>query len=54
MAKEKEFTREALLKSRLFEGYQKDFLAVILKEPAYTIADAKREVEKVFGKKERD
>lgn len=54
MAKEKEFTREALIHSRLFSGYQIDFLSAILHKPVYTIEEAKREVERVLGKKERD
>lgn len=36
----KKYRREALLKDPRFAKYQKDFLAAILPEEAYTIQDA--------------
>ena len=49
MAKEEKYTREALLKSELFAAYQQDFVSVLLKEPEYTISEAKKIVEDYFG-----
>ena len=46
----KTFPREALLKSQRFSRYQKDFLAAVLCEPEYTIADAEKAVINFFGK----
>lgn len=51
MAAEK-YTREALLKSPEFAGYQRDFLAAVLREPAYTLAQARRAVKAFFEQKE--
>ncbi len=48
----KKYTREALLCSKKFAMYQKDFLAVILKKPEYTMADAVKTVEAFFHEKE--
>ncbi len=53
MDKAKKYTREALLKSKRYAGYQKDFLAAVLKEPYYTLAEADKAVRAFFGK-ERD
>lgn len=53
MDKAKKYTREALLKSKRYTGYQKDFLAAVLKEPYYTLAEADKAVRAFFGK-ERD
>lgn len=53
MDKAKKYTREALLKSKRYAGYQKDFLAAVLKEPHYTLAEADKAVRAFFGK-ERD
>lgn len=50
MEKAKKYTREALLRSKRYSGYQKDFLAAVLKEPEYTIADADKAVKAFFGK----
>ena len=54
MAKKKEpkYAKEAILASKVFEGYQKDFVSVILTEPYYTIAEAKKAVADYFSKKE--
>lgn len=49
---QKKYKREAILKSKRFKGYQKDFLKALLTEPEYTIEEAKEIVEKFFGKKE--
>lgn len=51
MAKDKEtrYTREALLASNLFAAYQRDFLAAILQETDYTLAEAQDAVNKFFG-----
>ena len=48
---EKKYTREALLKDKRFSGYQKDFLAVVLSEPEYTIAEAEKTVKAFFERK---
>ena len=45
----KKYTREALLKSKLFSQYQRDFLAVVLRKPEYTLAEAQRTVKAFFG-----
>ncbi len=45
----KKYTREALLKSKRYAGYQRDFLAVVLKEPEYTLAEADKAVKACFG-----
>lgn len=49
-AKAPKYTREALLKSQRFAGYQRDFLAVILREREYTMAEAEQAVNNFFGK----
>lgn len=46
----KKFTRESLLKSKRFSGYQKDFLAAVLTKPAYTLAEAEKAVKAFFEK----
>lgn len=48
MAKAKKYLREVILASKEFEGYQPDFLAVILPEPEYTIDEAKAIAEAFF------
>ncbi len=50
--KEKEYTREAILASSKFKGYQEDFLRAILTEPYYTITAATNAVVAYFMKKE--
>lgn len=40
----REYTREALLKSKHFVDVQRDFLAVILDQDRYTLADARAAV----------
>ena len=54
MSKQKKYTREALLKSKRFSCYQKDFLGVILRKPEYTLAEATRVVKAFFDAKESD
>lgn len=49
----KKYTREALLNSREFARYQKDFLGVILSKPMYTKAEAEKAA-RAFFEKERD
>ena len=49
----KKYSREALLRSKEFSGYQKDFLGVLLRKPEYTLQEARRIV-KEFYHKERD
>lgn len=44
------YTREALLRSKRYAGYQKDFLAVILNKPEHTLAEADKAVKAFFGK----
>lgn len=46
----KKYAREALLKSKRYAGYQKDFLAAVLKKPEYTLAEADKAVSAFFGK----
>ena len=53
MDKAKKYTREALLRSKRYAGYQRDFLAAVLREPYYTLAGADKAVTAFFGK-ERD
>ncbi len=47
----KKYTREAILKDKRFAGYQRDFLAAVLKEPEYTIAEAEKAVKEFFERK---
>lgn len=49
---QKKYKREAILKSKRFKGYQKDFLKALLIEPEYTINEATEIVEKFFGKEQ--
>lgn len=48
--KEKVYTRDALLRSKRFAGYQKDFLAAVLCKDTYTLAEADKAVKAFFGK----
>lgn len=53
MAKRKEskkYAREALLKSKRYAQYQRDFLAAVLTKPEYTLAEADKAVSAFFGK----
>lgn len=50
MDKIKKYTREALLQSKRFAGYQRDFLAVVLNKPEYTLKEAEKAVQDFFGK----
>ena len=45
------YTREALLASKAFAGYQKDFAMVALTKPMYTIADAKKAIEALLHRR---
>lgn len=47
----KKYSREALLKDSRFSSYQRDFLAVILREPEYTIAEAEKAAKAFFERK---
>lgn len=44
----KKYTREAILASKEFKGYQKDFLSVLLKKPEYTLKEAREVVSEFF------
>lgn len=46
----KKFAREALLKSKRYARYQKDFLAAVLAKPEYTLTEADKAVSAFFGK----
>lgn len=48
-AAEKKYTREALLESKAFSMYQKDFLAVLLKKDSYTLSEAREIIDGFFG-----
>lgn len=50
MDKAKKYTRQALLKSKRYAGYQQDFLEAVLSKPEYTIAEADKAVKAFFGK----
>ena len=47
--KQEKYTREALLKSKRFSCYQRDFLGVILSKPEYTLAEATKVVKAFFN-----
>lgn len=47
--KEQKYKREILLKSKEFSGYQQDFLGAVLKDPEYTLTEARAAVKKFFG-----
>ena len=47
----KKFARDALLKSKRFSHVQQDFLAAILADDFYTIAEAETVVNKAIGTK---
>ena len=51
--KEKKYTREALLASKEFTGYQRDFLSALLTEPEYTLAEARKIATAFTRKKEK-
>ena len=46
----KKFTREARLRTPEFQHYQQDFLAAVLCEPEYTLAEARKAVKAFFEK----
>lgn len=47
----KKFSREALLRLPEFQQYQRDFLAVVLNKPTYTLAEARKKVSAFFAKR---
>lgn len=49
----KKYTREAILASKEFAGYQQDFLKVLLVKPEYTLAEAKKIAEAFFTKEKK-
>lgn len=50
----KKFAREALLKSKRYAQYQRDFLAAVLAKPEYTLTEADKAVSAFFGKAEAE
>lgn len=46
----KKFTREALLMAPELQKYQRDFLAVVLCNDEYTLAEARKAVKAFFEK----
>lgn len=48
--KENKIKTELLLRHKDFAGYQQDFLRVVLKEPEYTLTEAKKIAKAFFGK----
>ena len=52
--KQKKYTREALLKSKRFSAYQKDFLGVVLSKPEYTLAEATKVVKAFFDAEKKE
>ena len=44
----KKYTREAILASEEFKGYQRDFLKALLHKPYYTLPEARRIVSDFF------
>ncbi len=44
------YARGVLLKSEAFAGYQRDFLAQVLKKDEYTLDEATKVVQEFFGK----
>lgn len=45
---EKTYPTEALLRSKAFAGYQRDFARALLTKPAYTVKEAKQILDKFF------
>lgn len=45
------YTREALISSKLFSAYQQDFLRAILTKETYTIAEARKALQKYYEPK---
>lgn len=50
MKSEMKYSTESLLQSKALSGYQQDFARVVLKEPEYTMKDAKAALDGFFGK----
>lgn len=48
--KEQKYTAEALLDSKAFSHYQKDFLRAILGDGEYTVAQAEKKIQSYFSK----
>lgn len=42
------YSRDALLKSKRYQKFQRDFLAAVLSKPEYTLAEADKAVEAFF------
>lgn len=47
----RKYATAKILKSKAFAGYQQDFLKVILREPEYTLDEAKELVEKTLKRR---
>lgn len=43
------YSREKLIHSKKFSGYQKDFVSVLLDKPEYTMAEAEEILSKALG-----
>ncbi len=50
MKSEMKYPTESLLQSKALSGYQQDFARVVLKEPEYTMKEAKTVLNSFFGK----
>ena len=48
---EKTYPTEALLRSKAFAGYQRDFARALLPKSAYSIREAKQILDKFFHKR---
>lgn len=48
--KQKKYSRDVLLTSVRFSGYQRDFLSAVLCRPEYTMAEAEKIVRDFFEK----
>lgn len=51
--KKARYTREQLLQSKRYAGYQHDFLSVVLCRETYTIKEADAAVKAFFGSKNK-
>lgn len=47
------FNTEALLKSKAFSSYQRDFARVLLTGTEYTVEEAKNILQEFYGRKEQ-
>ncbi|WP_312281371.1 hypothetical protein [Oscillibacter sp.] len=50
MKSEMKYPTETLLQSKALSGYQQDFARVVLKEPEYTMKEARAALNSFFGK----